>query len=139
VTLSEEAAYAVELFRHGTAGLAYLLKERVGDLDELVRALRAVVAGRSVIDPQIVELLVAQQTRLADSAISSLSARELEVLRRMAEGKTNRVIADQLHLSESAVEKHINAIFSKLGLGEETQIHRRVAAVLAFLHEQGTP
>jgi DNA-binding NarL/FixJ family response regulator len=141
VVLSQhaEAAYAVELFRHGTAGLAYLLKERVGDLDELVRALRAVVAGRSVIDPQIVELLVAQQTRLADSAISTLSARELEVLRRMAEGKTNRAIADQLHLSESAVEKHINAIFSKLGLGEETQIHRRVAAVLAFLHEQGTP
>jgi DNA-binding NarL/FixJ family response regulator len=137
VVLSQHAdeAYAFQLFRDGTAGLAYLLKERVGDLDELLRALRGVVAGRSVVDAQVVELLVAHRARLAESAVSSLSPRELDVLRAMAQGKTNRAIAAALALSESAVEKHVNAIFSKLGLSEEPQLHRRVAAVLAFLRD----
>ena len=93
------------------------------------------VAGRSVIDPQVVELLVAHRARLAESPVSGLSPRELEVLREMAQGKTNRAIADALSLSESAVEKHVNAIFSKLDLSEEPQLHRRVAAVLAFLRD----
>ncbi len=137
VVLSQHAdeAYAFQLFRNGTAGLAYLLKERVGDLDELLRALRGVVAGRSVVDSQVVELLVAHRARLAESAVSSLSPRELDVLREMAQGKTNRAIAEALALSESAVEKHVNAIFSKLGLSEEPQLHRRVAAVLTFLRD----
>src|SRR5919202_4075556 len=116
VVLSQHAeeAYAFQLFQQGTAGLAYLLKERVGDLDELLRALHEVVAGRSAIDPQIVELLVAHRARVADSPVSRLSPRELEVLREMAQGKSNGAIAAALVLSESAVEKHVNAIFSKL-------------------------
>ena len=139
LVLSQHAdeAYAFELLKHGTAGLAYLLKERVGDLDELVRALREVVAGRSVIDPRVVELLISRRAHLAQSPLSLLSPRELDVLRHMAEGKTNRAIAEALVLSESAVEKHSNAIFSKLGLSEEPQVHRRVAAVLAYLRDVG--
>jgi DNA-binding NarL/FixJ family response regulator len=139
VVLSQHAdvAYAFQLLENGTAGLAYLLKERVGDLEELLRALRETTAGRSVIDPAIVELLVASRARLARSPLSELTARETEVLSAMAEGKTNDGIADQLSVSESAVEKYANAIFSKLGLREEKQIHRRVAAVLTFLRETG--
>ena len=137
VVLSQHAeeAYAFQLFQHGTAGLAYLLKERVGDLDELLRALHEVVAGRSVIDAQIVELLVAHRARVANSPVSRLSPREREVLREMAQGKSNGAIAAALVLSESAVEKHVNAIFSKLGLSEERQVHRRVAAVLTYLRD----
>jgi DNA-binding NarL/FixJ family response regulator len=137
VVLSQHAeeAYAFELLRYGTAGLAYLLKERVGELDELLRALREVVAGRSVIDPRVVELLVSHRARMRESAVRTLSPRELEVLREMAHGKTNRAIAESLSLSESAIEKHVNAIFSKLGLGEEPQVHRRVAAVLTYLRD----
>jgi DNA-binding NarL/FixJ family response regulator len=137
VVLSQHAdeAYAFQLFQHGTAGLAYLLKERVGDLDELLRALKDVVAGRSVIDSQIVELLVAHRARAADSPVSRVSPRELEVLRQMAQGKSNGAIAQALVLSESAVEKHVNAIFSKLGVSEEPQVHRRVAAVLTYLRD----
>lgn len=140
IVLSQHAdeAYAYALFQHGTAGLAYLLKERVGDLGELLRALREVAAGRSVIDPRVVELLVAHHARRRESPLSPLSPRELEVLRIMAEGRTNRAIAEALVLSESAVEKHVNAIFSKLGLAEEPQVHRRVAAVLTFLRTTGT-
>src|ERR671938_761086 len=127
VVLSQHAdeAYAFQLFQHGTAGLAYLLKERVGDLDELLRALKEVVAGRSVIDSQIVELLVAHRVRVADSPVSRLSPRELDVVREMAQGKSNAAIAQALVLSESAVEKHVNAIFAKLGLSEEPHVHRR--------------
>jgi DNA-binding NarL/FixJ family response regulator len=137
VVLSQHAdqAYAFELLKQGTAGLAYLLKERVGDLDELLRALREVVAMRSVIDSRVVELLVNHRVRLAQSPISQLSPRELDVLRQMAEGKTNRAIAQALVLSESAVEKHSNAIFAKLSLAEEPQVHRRVAAVLRYLRD----
>src|SRR5262249_29087194 len=137
VVLSQHAdeAYAFELLKYGTAGLAYLLKERVGDLDELLRALREVVAGRSVIDPRIVELLVARRASLAESPLSILTPRELDVLREMAQGKTNRAVAEALVLSESAVEKHVNAIFSKLGIANEAQLHRRVAAVLTFLRD----
>jgi DNA-binding NarL/FixJ family response regulator len=139
VVLSQHAdeAYAFELLKHGTAGLAYLLKERVGDLDELLRALMEVVAGRSVVDPHVVELLVAHRARQVESPLSRLSPRELDVLRAMAEGKTNGAIAEALVLSPSAVEKHVNAIFAKFGLAEEPQTHRRVAAVLTFLREAG--
>ncbi len=137
VVLSQHAdeAYAFELLRHGTAGLAYLLKERVGDRSELLRALRETVAGGSVIDPVVVEALVGRRARRAESRLQHLNSRELEVLGQMAQGKTNQAIAGALLLSGSAIEKHINAIFSKLGLAEEAQVHRRVAAVLTFLRD----
>jgi len=139
VILSQHAdeAYAFQLLKNGTASLAYLLKERVGDLNEILRALREVVAGRSVIDPQVVETLVARRTRLNQTPLSELSPRELDVLRGMAQGKTNAAISKDLALSESSVEKHVYTIFSKLGLTEEPQVHRRVAAVLTFLREAG--
>ena len=135
VVLSQHAedAYAFELLKNGTAGLAYLLKERIGDTDELLRALRETIAGRSVIDPAVVEALMSARARRAQSPLASLTPREGDVLKEMAQGKTNAAIASTLSISESAVEKYANAIFSKLGLSEEPQVHRRVAAVLAFL------
>ena len=137
VVLSQHAdeAYAFQLLKDGTAGLAYLLKERVGDTDELLRAIRETIAGRSVIDPVVVEALLARRGRLAHSPLATLTPRETDVVREMAEGKTNAAIAQSLSVSESAVEKYANAVFSKLGLTEEPQVHRRVAAVLAFLRE----
>jgi DNA-binding NarL/FixJ family response regulator len=135
VVLSQHAdeVYAFELLKDGTAGLAYLLKDRVADPDELLRALREVIAGRSVIDSEVVDALVASRARRAVSPLRHLTPRELDVLRAMAEGRTNPAIAKSLSLSESAVEKHATSIFSKLGLSEETEIHRRVAAVLTLL------
>ena len=132
VILSQYAdeSYAFELFRNGTAGLAYLLKDRVGDLHHLLEALREVTAGGSVIDPQVVDAL---QT----SPLARLTPRELDVLREMAAGRGNAGIAQALHLSESSVEKHVNAIFAKLDLASEQQVHRRVAAVLTFLRDAG--
>lgn len=139
VILSQYAdeSYAFELFRNGTAGLAYLLKDRVGDLDQLLTALRAVAAGGSVIDPQVVDALVSRRARLQSSPVARLSPRELDVLREMAQGHGNAGIARALHLSESSVEKHVNAIFTKLDLASEQQVHRRVAAVLTFLRDAG--
>lgn len=139
VVLSQYASesYAFELLREGTAGLAYLLKERIGDLEELLRALRQVAAGQSAIDPKVVEALVVRRTRLAESPIARLTPRELEVLQAMAQGRANAAIGESLFLSESAVEKHVSSIFAKLGLSEERHLHRRVAAVLAFLEETG--
>lgn len=135
VVLSQyaDAAYATELFRDGTEGLGYLLKVSIGDLDELVGALRAVTAGASAVDPQIVAQLVAQRVRSDESGLRTLTARELDVLREMAEGRTNGAIAARLNLSESAIEKHANAIFTKLGLGDDRGVSKRVAAVLAYL------
>ncbi len=139
VVLSQYASplYAFELFKNGTAGLAYLLKDRVGDLQELLRALREVVAGGSVIDPKVVEGLLAGGRTAPDSTLGQLTRRELEVLREMAQGKSNAGIARGLFLSESAIEKYINSIFAKLGIGKEPETHRRVAAVLAFLSQPG--
>jgi DNA-binding NarL/FixJ family response regulator len=141
VVLSQHAdeAYAFELLKFGTEGLAYLLKDRIGDVDEVLRAVTEVRAGRSVIEPKVVEALVARRARLDGSPVARLTPRELEVLQQMAEGKANPGIAKSLFLSESAVEKHINAIFSKLGLIEEPQVHRRVSAVLAFLRDAPAP
>ncbi|MEV6491813.1 response regulator transcription factor, partial [Actinoplanes sp. NPDC051633] len=139
VILSQYAdeAYAFELFRNGTAGLAYLLKDRVGDLAQLLAALREVAAGGSVIDPQVVDALVARRARLRESPLARMTPRELEVLREMAQGHGNAGIAARLSLAESSVEKHVNSIFTKLGLTAETQVHRRVAAVLTFLRDAG--
>lgn len=137
VVLSQhsEEAYAFQLLKDGSGGFAYLLKERVGDLDELLRALRETIAGRSIIDPVVVEALVNSRRRRAESPLATLTPRETDVLREMAEGKTNAAIAKTLSISESAVEKYANGIFSKLALTEEPQVHRRVAAVIAFLRE----
>jgi len=132
-----DEAYAFELFRNGTAGLAYLLKDRVGDLAQLLSALREVAAGGSVIDPQVVEALVSRRARLRESPLARLTPRELDVLREMAQGRGNAGIAQALFLSESSVEKHVNAIFAKLDLASEQQVNRRVAAVLTFLRDAG--
>ncbi len=137
VVLSQfaEEEYAFELLKDGAAGLGYLLKERVSDLEEIVRALNEVAKGGSVLDPKVVEALVAAKDRMAHSPLASLTEREREVLENMAQGKNNAAIAKSMFLTERAVEKHINSLFHKLGLSEEVDVHRRVMAVLAFLHE----
>jgi len=135
VVLSQylEPAYAVALFEEGTERRAYLLKERVHDVDQLVAAIRAVAEGGSVVDPKVVEALVAEKTRREQSPLNELTQRERDVLREMAEGKNNAAIAAALHLSERTVEKAIHAIFLKLGLAWETTVHKRVKAVIVYL------
>jgi DNA-binding NarL/FixJ family response regulator len=139
VVLSQyaEEEYAYELLKDGASGLGYLLKERVADVDELVRAIREVARGGSVLDPRVVEGLVSRKERLAHSPLAELTDREREVLERMAQGMNNAAIARSLFLTERAVEKHINSLFHKLGLTEETDVNRRVMAVLAYLREGG--
>lgn len=138
VVLSQyvEPGYVLALFENGTAGLAYLLKERVGDLEELVRAVDRVVRNGSVIDPKVVEVLVDARARRAGSKLDRLTAREREVLEHIAEGKTNAAIARDLYLSERAVEKHINSIFTKLDLSFDDDVNKRVRAVVMWLAEQ---
>jgi DNA-binding NarL/FixJ family response regulator len=140
VVLSQfaEDEYAYELLKDGAEGLGYLLKERVADIEEIVRALRDVAAGGSVLDPKVVEGLVARREREARSPLAHVTEREREVLSLMAEGKNNAAIAVSLFLTERAVEKHINSLFHKLGLSEEPNVHRRVMAVLTYLREGGT-
>jgi DNA-binding NarL/FixJ family response regulator len=141
VVLSQyaEEEYAYELLKDGAAGLGYLLKERVADLDELVRALNEVARGGSVLDPKVVEALVARKDRVAHSPLAQLTEREREVLSEMAQGKNNAAIAKSLFLTERAIEKHINSLFHKLDLTQETEVHRRVMAVLAFLRDREHP
>jgi DNA-binding NarL/FixJ family response regulator len=138
VVLSQfsEATYALRLFDQGASGRAYLLKERVSDLDQLVNALREVTRGGSVVDPKVVEALIAARSHKKDSALDSLTPRERDVMASVAQGKNNAAIAASLFLTERGVEKHINAIFSKLGLSEEKDLHRRVKAALIFLSEE---
>ena len=138
VVLSQhaEASYALALLEGGSAGRGYLLKERVADVGELTAAVRTVAAGGSVIDPTVVEQLVAVNRQTA-SRLDALTPRELEVLGQMARGGSNAAIAASLVLSERAVEKHTNAIFAKLGLSEERDLNRRVSAVLVYLSEAG--
>jgi DNA-binding NarL/FixJ family response regulator len=135
VVLSQfvEPGYALELLDGGSERRAYLLKERVSDVDQLLRAIREVAGGGSVIDPRIVEGLVEARSRRRDSPLEHLTPREREVLAEMAQGRNNAGIAGALGLSERAVEKHINSLFSKLALSEETDGHRRVKAVLVYL------
>jgi DNA-binding NarL/FixJ family response regulator len=130
-----EAAYALRLLADGTARRGYLLKERVADGDELTDAIRRVAEGGSVIDPTVIEGLVAAN-RAAPSELDALTPRELEVLGEMAQGKNNASIAAALVLSERAIEKHTNSIFSKLGLSEERDLNRRVSAVLVYLQNR---
>ena len=137
VVLSQFAdeEYAYDLLKDGAEGLGYLLKERVADVDEVVRALNEVAHGGSVLDPKVVEALVAAKDRMAHSPLATLTEREREVLGHMAQGENNAAIASSLFLTERAVEKHINSLFHKLDLTEEPAVHRRVMAVLAFLRE----
>ena len=127
--------YALALLEGGTARRAYLLKERVEDIEQLVAAIRAVAEGGSVIDPEVVEALVAAKARAEHSPLHELTPRERDVLRGMAEGKNNAAIAEALVLTERSVEKVIHSIFLKLGLGWETAVHRRVKAVILYLAE----
>jgi len=138
VVLSQyaDAEYALALLDKGAAGRAYLLKERVTDLEQLANAIREVARGGSVIDPKVVENLIASRSRQARSPLAELTPREGEVLADVAQGKNNAAIAAHLHLTGRAVEKHINAIFSKLGLTEEQAVHRRVRAALIYLAER---
>jgi DNA-binding NarL/FixJ family response regulator len=138
VVLSQyvEPEYALRLFRDGSSGRAYLLKERVGDLDALASAMDEVRRGRSVVDPQVVDVLVSARVREEESLLQRLSPRELEALAAMAEGKNNAAIADALFISQRAVEKHINSIFTKLDLSLEAETHHRVRAVLLYLAER---
>lgn len=139
VVLSQfaDAAYALRLFDQGASGRAYLLKERVSDLEQLVHAIEEVVRGGSVVDPKVVESLITARSRKKESALETLTPREKDVLAKVAEGRNNAAIAAALFLTERGVEKHINAIFSKLGLSEEKDVHRRVKAALIFLMEEG--
>lgn len=139
VVLSQyvEPQYARDLFADGVGGLGYLLKERIRDVDELVRALQEVCRGGSALDPKVVEALMADRSARGPSALTGLTGREVEVLRQMATGRGNSAIARSMYLSERAVEKHISAVFSKLGLAAESDMNRRVVAVLTFLEAGG--
>lgn len=134
----DEPEYALSLLEGGAQGRGYLLKQRIADLDQLVGAIREVARGGSVIDPKVVEGLVASRSRVAGSPLDQLTPREREVLGEMAQGKNNAAIASGLVLTERAIERHINAIFSKLALSAEKDVHRRVKAVLMFLSDAGT-
>ena len=138
VVLSQysEPGYALALLEGGTARRAYLLKERVDDVEQLVGAIRAVAEGGSVIDPKVVEALVADRGAAEESPLDELTPRERDVLREMAEGKNNAAIAQALFLTERSVEKVIHSIFLKLGIAWETEIHKRVKAVILYLAEE---
>jgi DNA-binding NarL/FixJ family response regulator len=137
VVLSQFAdpLYALALLDRGSDGRAYLLKERVHNRAELMAAIRAVAEGGSMIDPKIVEALVAARSRAERSPLNELTAREREVLSEIAQGKSNTAIADALFLTKRAVEKHINSIFLKLGLADSEDVSKRVKATLMFLSD----
>jgi DNA-binding NarL/FixJ family response regulator len=137
VVLSQYAnpAYALALLESGSARRSYLLKERVQDLEQLVSAIHAVAEGGSVIDPKVVDALVAGNARGNESRLNQLTPRERDVLREMAMGKSNAAIGESLFLAERSVEKVIHSIFLKLGLTWETLVHKRVKAVILYLSE----
>jgi DNA-binding NarL/FixJ family response regulator len=139
VVLSQYASptFVLALLEGGSERRAYLLKERVRDLDQLVAAIHAVAGGGSVMDPKVVDALVAENAREEDSPLNELTPREHDVLREMAEGKNNAAIAEALVLTERSVEKVIHSIFLKLGLTWETAVHKRVKAVILYLAESG--
>ncbi|MDP8967895.1 MAG: response regulator transcription factor [Actinomycetota bacterium] len=135
LTQHDDEGYVWALLEHGVEGYGYLHKVRVGDVEQLVRAIREVAAGGSVLDPRIVEQLLAQRSRKPGSPLVELTPAELDVLRLMAEGLGNKPIADGLFLSVGTVEKRIASIFAKLRLPPESELNRRVAAVLIYLRE----
>lgn len=134
VVLSQhlEEGYVRALFAGGSAGLGYLLKERIGQRDDVVDALQRTARGESVLDRAVVDVLLA---RPRVDRLARLTDRERDVLALMATGLTNPVIADRMHLSLSSVEKHVGSIFTKLDLGEDSSVHRRVAAVVAYMDQ----
>jgi DNA-binding NarL/FixJ family response regulator len=137
VVLSQyaEPEYVLALLERGSDRRGYLLKERIHDRGQLVSAIDTVARGGSVIDPKIVELLVEAKARIRQSPLSELTPREREVLAEMAEGKSNAAIAESLVLTKSAVEKHVNSIFMKLGLAASESVAKRVKATLMFLSD----
>jgi DNA-binding NarL/FixJ family response regulator len=137
VVLSQyaEPRYALALLEGGSARRAYLLKERVDDIEQLAGAIRAVAEGGSVVDPKVVDGLMADRGRTDASALDELTPRERDVLREMAEGKNNAAIAQALFVAERSVEKVIHSIFVKLGIAWEAEIHKRVKAVILYLAE----
>jgi DNA-binding NarL/FixJ family response regulator len=128
--------YAHALFEDGSDARAYLLKDRITDVDELLYAIEAVAVGGSVVDPKIVEELVTSRARKPRSPLENLTAREREILAEIASGKSNQGIASTLFLSARAIEKHSNSIFNKLGLAQEPDVNRRVKAVLLYLADE---
>jgi DNA-binding NarL/FixJ family response regulator len=126
-----EADYAMELLAESAEGVGYLLKDRVADVGEFAAAVRRVAEGGSALDPTIVSRLVGR--RRGDDPLAALTPREREVLEAMAEGRSNKAIADRLVVTERAVEKHVTSIFGKLRLPASSESHRRVLAVLAYL------
>jgi DNA-binding NarL/FixJ family response regulator len=139
VVLSQyaEPGYAHALFEGGTERRAYLLKERVSEMEQIAGAIRSVAEGGSAVDPKVVEALVGAKTHSESSPLHELTPRELDVLREMAEGKTNASIAASLFLTERSVEKVIHSIFRKLGLGWDSSVHKRVKAVILYLADPG--
>jgi len=131
----DDEGYVWALLEHGVAGYGYLHKVRVGDVEQLVRAIHEVANGGSVLDPRIVEKLLTLRSRKPGTPLAELTPGELDVLRLMAEGMGNKQIAGALYLSIGSVEKRIAAIFTKLGLAPESELNRRVAAVLVYLRE----
>lgn len=138
LTQHDDEGYVWALLERGVAGYGYLHKVRVGDVDQLVRAIREVAAGGSVLDPRIVETLLRQRSRKPGSPLAMLTPPVIDVLRLMAEGKSNHAIADALYVSVGTVEKRIAAVFSALGLSAEPDLNRRVAAVLIYLKESAS-
>jgi DNA-binding NarL/FixJ family response regulator len=131
-----EETYALDLIGERPDGVGYLLKERVGDVDAFIDAVKRVAAGGSALDPEVVGRMLGR--RRPDGPIQSLSPRERDVLGAMAEGKSNQGIADALVVTEAAVEKHVTSIFHKLGLGPTPKEHRRVLAVLTYLRDSAS-
>jgi DNA-binding NarL/FixJ family response regulator len=134
-----EPVDVLELFSDGVAGLGYLLKDKVADLEELETALRTVARGGSALDPLVIEALMARRSAQQPSPLGTLTERERAVLAEMATGRNNLAVARALRISERAVEKHINALFGKLGVSEEPDVNRRVLAVLTFLQATAPP
>jgi DNA-binding NarL/FixJ family response regulator len=128
-----EESYAQRLMAGGTEGVGYLLKDRVADIDRFVDGVQRVAEGGSVLDPEVVSQMLGR--RRADGPLDTLTPREREVLAIMAEGQTNRAISEALSVTERAVERHVTAIFEKLGLAAADGGHRRVLAVLAYLRD----
>jgi DNA-binding NarL/FixJ family response regulator len=132
-----EADYALELIGGDARGVGYLLKDRVADVEEFAGAVRRVAGGGSVLDPEVVRWMLGRQTET--SVLAELTAREREVLALVAEGCSNQGVAQRIFITQRAVEKHVTAILSKLGLPAEPEAHRRVLAVLAYLGDASTP
>jgi DNA-binding NarL/FixJ family response regulator len=132
-----EEGYVLRLVGEDAARTGYLLKDRVTDVDRFIDAVQRVGEGGSVLDPEVVDHLLGRRRR--DDPLDELTAREREVLGLMAEGRSNRAIAKELVVTEGAVEKHVTSIFAKLNLQPATEDHRRVLAVIAFLHPERPP